>query len=149
MTNTLKNIILSSVLFLGITSNAQADVSKCTSSDCKSIAEAVYFEARGEGKQGMIAVANVIMNRTKERKMSASRVVSQPGQFSYRTRKSRAMVDKTSYAEACSVAHKVMTGQIGDNTHGATYFRTVSSGTWGRQFKQTTRIGNHAFFKIK
>ena len=147
MTNTLKSIILSSALLIGISSNAQADASKCTSSDCKSIAQAVYFEARGEGHQGMVAVANVIKNRTKERKLSASQVVAQKGQFSYRTRGSLAMPDKKSYAAACSVAHKVMSGAIGDNTHGATYFRTVSSGTWGRQFKQTTRIGSHAFFK--
>lgn len=147
MTNTLKSIILSSALILGISTNAQADASKCTSSDCKSIAQAIYFEARGEGHQGMVAVANVIMNRSKERKISASKVVAQKGQFSYRTRGSLATPDSKSYAAACSVAHKVMSGAIGDNTHGATYFRTAASGTWGRNFKQTTKIGNHAFFR--
>lgn len=146
MSNTLKSICLASLLLIGFNSNAQAGASKCTSADCKSIAQAIYFEARGEGYHGMVAVANVIMNRTKERGISPRAVVAQKGQFSYRTRKSLATTDKKSYDTACKIAVGVMNKSIRDNTHGATYFRS-GGGTWGRNFKQTTKIGNHVFFK--
>lgn len=125
---------------------ANAEPSKCVSNDCKHIAEAVYHEARGEGTSGMIAVANVIMNRSTQWKKSPAQIVQQPGQFSYRGKRGLNFSDKDSYNKACSIASDVMSKKIKDNTHGATYFRS-GGGTWGRNFKQTTKINNHVFFK--
>jgi N-acetylmuramoyl-L-alanine amidase len=144
MKNTLRTLSLVAIMSIG-TTTAQAASSNCTSNDCKHIAEAVYHEARGEGKQGMIAVANVIMNRTRSRNKTAAQIVQAKGQFSYRTKRYLGFSDKKSYNEACSIANGVLNKTIKDNTGGATYFRS-GGGTWGRNFKQTTRIGNHAFF---
>lgn len=146
MTKTLKNIILSVIILFGLTHTAFASSKQCTSNDCKHIAEAIYHEARGEGKQGMIAVANVIMNRTKIRNKSPAKIVQEPGQFSYRKKRNLGFIDKDSYEQACEIAHGVLNKSIKDNTGGATYFRS-GGGTWGRNFKQTTRIKNHVFFK--
>ena len=82
MTKLLSTTIISIALFMTTAANASSN--NCKSNDCKHIAEAVYHEARGEGKQGMVAVANVIMNRTKSRNISPAAVVQQPRQFSYR-----------------------------------------------------------------
>ena len=146
MKNTIKSIILTTVLSLGLVQAASAEASSCTSNDCKHMAEAVYHEARGEGRQGMIAVASVIKNRTTERNMSAARVVQQRGQFSYRTKRNLGFSDKKSYEAARSIAYGVMNNTIRDNTGGATYFRS-GGGSWGKNFRQTARIGSHVFFK--
>jgi N-acetylmuramoyl-L-alanine amidase len=145
MSKFLKLSVIVSVFVLG-SINANAETNSCTSNDCKHIAEAIYHEARGEGEHGMIAVANVIMNRSVARKKSPAQVVQEPGQFSYRGRRGLAFTDKSSYDKACSIANGVMTKKIKDNTHGATYFRS-GGGTWGRNFKQTVKIKNHVFFK--
>ncbi len=47
--------------------------------DC--IADTVYYEARGEGEQGMRAVAHVILNRSKEQGVSPCVIVKRPNQF--------------------------------------------------------------------
>ena len=136
-------IIMSVFSFSSLTANAS---NNCNSNDCKHIAEAVYHEARGEGERGMIAVANVIMNRSAAWKKSPAQIVQQPGQFSYRGKRGLNFSDKDSYNKACSIALGVINNNIKDNTHGATYFRS-GGGNWGRNFKQTTKINNHVFFK--
>ena len=60
-------------------SDAHASTSNCTSANCQAVAQAVYHEARGEGKRGMQAVANVIMNRTETRNLTPKQVVHQKG----------------------------------------------------------------------
>lgn len=136
-------VITVTFMFSSLSVNA---ANNCKSNDCKHIAEAIYHEARGEGDKGMIAVANVIMNRSAARNKSPAAVVQEPGQFSYRGRRGLSFSDKDSYAKACDIAHGVMNKNIKDNTKGATYFRT-GGGNWGRNFKQTVRIKNHVFFK--
>lgn len=144
MTKLLSTTIISIALF--ITMPANAGSANCKSNDCKHIAEAVYHEARGEGKQGMVAVANVIMNRTKSRNISPAAVVQQPGQFSYRGKRNLAFIDKKSYETACSIANDAVNKRLKDNTNGATYFRS-GGGSWGKSIKHTVTIGSHRFFK--
>lgn len=141
-------ITLSILLLALLTKTASAASSKCTTADCRAVAQAVYFEARGEGYKGMQAVANVIMNRTKTRGISPRAVVRQPKQFSYRTRKDLSMREKAAANRAYEIAHKATTGQLKDITGGATYFRTVSSGSW-KGLRRTVRIGSHHFFKAR
>ena len=144
MTKLLSTTIISIAIF--ITMPANAGSANCKSNDCKHIAEAVYHEARGEGKQGMIAVANVIMNRTKSMNISAASVVQQPKQFSYRGKRNLSFSDKKSYDLACSIANDAVNKRLKDNTNGATYFRS-GGGSWGKSIKHTVTIGSHRFFK--
>ena len=54
-------------------------------SELECLAGAVYFESKGEPLSGQLAVANVIINRTKSGRFPTSicSVVKQPGQFSF------------------------------------------------------------------
>lgn len=144
MTKLLSTTIISIAIFMSMPANAGS--ANCKSNDCKHIAEAVYHEARGEGKQGMIAVANVIMNRTKSMNISAASVVQQPKQFSYRGKRNLSFSDKKSYDLACSIANDAVNKRLKDNTNGATYFRS-GGGSWGKSIKHTVTIGSHRFFK--
>lgn len=145
MKNFLAISILILVTFVTIKA-AKAEPHKCVSADCKAVAQAVYFEARGEGYKGMQAVANVIMNRTKTRGISPRAVVRQPHQFSYRTRRDLSMREQAEAQRAHDIAYKATSGKLKDITNGATFFRTVSSGSW-KGLKRTVRIGSHHFFK--
>lgn len=144
MTKLLSTTIISIALFITMPANAGSN--NCKSNDCKHIAEAVYHEARGEGKQGMVAVANVIMNRTKSRNISAAAVVQQPRQFSYRGKRNLSFSDKKSYELACAIANDAVNNRLKDITKGATYFRS-GGGSWGKSIKHTVTIGSHRFFK--
>lgn len=103
------------------------------------VAEAVYYEARGEGSRGMQAVANVIYNRTKSAKFKNTpcAVIKQPGQFLYK----RHGIKNVKLYQKATDAARLMSKDI---TGGALYFQTTKI-RHRRGF--TVRIGNHNFFK--
>lgn len=103
------------------------------------VAEAVYYEARGEGSRGMQAVANVIYNRTKSGRFKSTpcAVIKQPRQFTY---KRKGYMNVKLYQRAMDAA-RLMSKDI---TGGALYFQSTKV----RHRKGfTIRIGNHNFFR--
>jgi len=103
------------------------------------IAQAVYHEARGESEMGQRAVAHVILNRAKKRKLSPCQVLHQPGQFHIRLKKSYSGKD---WQKAWQVAN--YPGK--DPTGGATYFKHVKCrANWN--LRLTTSVGSHNFYK--
>lgn len=114
------------------------------------LAEALYFEARGEGSRGQRAVGEVILNRVDSRKFpnSVCGVVKQRGQFSYRSMRNRAIRNKAVYSRIRNIARDLMNGGPRNLTGGATYFHTPAvRPAWSRRFKRTTRIGAHIFYR--
>lgn len=122
------------------------------------LAQGVYYEASNEPMKGKIAVANVIINRTKSSLFPTTicEVLKQKGQFSYwkniRRIDSRndAVMDQVNDSIEASVA--VMQGVAVDNTHGALYFinpKTAAYKDWLRGMKKTIKIENHTFYKPK
>jgi spore germination cell wall hydrolase CwlJ-like protein len=90
-----------------------------------------WAEARGEGEVGKTAVAHVILNRAKASGRSVCEVTHQRGQFQ------RGLPPK-SFS---------VTITEDDPTGGATYFRTIHSGTW-KHLKRYKTIGNHKFYGL-
>jgi hypothetical protein len=131
------------------------DVELChLSKDCMKMAEALYFEARGEGWVGMKAVANVINNRVKSSKFKNSvvDVVERPYQFSYiKELDKRVVRDKLSHRAALIISQRVLTGEIEDNTIGSTHYVAPNKlkrvPKWVREFQQTVVINNHTFYR--
>ncbi|MDO5606169.1 MAG: cell wall hydrolase [Paracoccus sp. (in: a-proteobacteria)] len=112
------------------------------------LAEALYFEARGEGHAGQRAVAEVILNRVDSRAFpnSVCGVVHQPGQFSYK--KGRRMSNAAAANRARAIATEALAGAPRSLTDGATYFHTTSvRPSWSKRFTRTTRIGSHIFYR--
>ena len=115
-------------------------------SDMNCLADVIYAEARGEGRVGQIAVAEVVMNRVESPHFpkSVCGVVRQKGQFAPKARVS----ERAAYAQAKDIARAVYTGQTQDVTHGATYFHTPAvKPSWSKRFLRTTKIGSHIFYK--
>ena len=118
---------------------------------CSKVAEAVYFEARGDGVSGMHAVANVIMNRAKASGETPYQVVVKPKQFSYLARKDLTIDDHDSYDVALRIAALAVTGKLPDITNGSTHYvaqkRLVGIPKWINAMERTVVVNDHHFFR--
>jgi spore germination cell wall hydrolase CwlJ-like protein len=124
------------------------------SKECSTMALTIYHEARGEGWNGMKAVANVIKNRVESPKFKGSvkEVVERPWQFSYvHEVKDKSPKDLHSYKQALIISKRVLTGEIKDNTMGSTHYlapkKIKKMPRWAREFERTVVINNHTFYR--
>ncbi len=123
------------------------------------LAEAVYYEARGESIDGQRAVAEVVLRRTRDHRFpnSVCGVVYQGShkrnacQFSFACDGiARGRRDRVAWKRAVEVAHyeTVGEGRLVDSTAGAQYFHTTQvNPPWASRFIRTTRIGRHIFYR--
>ncbi len=124
-------------------------------SDWECLTEALYFEARGESLKGQIAVAEVILNRVDSPLYPSTvcGVVKARGRgacaFSYVCDgNSDKMRDRVSRDRAARIARLMLDGAPRQLTEGATHFHTRAvKPKWARQFKHTTTIGAHIFYR--
>ncbi|MCV2868153.1 cell wall hydrolase [Defluviimonas sp. WL0002] len=121
--------------------------------DC--LAQALYFEARGESIKGQAAVAEVILNRVDSPSFpkTVCAVVNQGGnggcQFSY-TCDGRAEVvaEPEAWKRSAKIAGAMLDGAPRILTEGATYFHTPQvSPSWSKRFELTATIGAHLFYR--
>jgi spore germination cell wall hydrolase CwlJ-like protein len=121
------------------------------------LAEALYFEARGETVAGQFAVAEVILNRRDLSTYPATvcDVVNQGTgrrfacQFSY-TCDGRAdrIREPAAFERVGKIARAMLDGAPRALTEGATHFHTTAvRPRWARRFPQTARIGSHLFYR--
>ncbi len=118
------------------------------------LADAVYYEARGEPAAGQAAVAQVVLNRARRPgfpKSVCGVVFQRAGracQFSFACDGSvTARRDIAAWGRARRVASLALAGRAVDEVGGATHFHTVtSSAAWGARFWQVARIGAHVFY---
>jgi len=128
---------------------AAQDAPGAMDSELECLAGAVYFESKGEPLSGQLAVANVVINRTKSGRFPGSicSVVTQPSQFSFvRGGRIPAVRSNAQYRTATAIAKIAMADSWDNPAPKALYFhaRYVSPG-WNRA--RVTTIGNHIFFR--
>lgn len=129
--------------------------------DLLTLARTIWGEARGEGWQGMAAVAGVIMNRVKRPEWPGSvyAVCTQRLQFSaWNTNdpnyKKIQGLDLNStdpeWRTALDIANRALNGTLGDITLGADHYYnpSVASPDWADPYAVTAQIGNHVFLKL-
>jgi spore germination cell wall hydrolase CwlJ-like protein len=118
--------------------------------DC--LANAVYFEARGESLQGQLAVAEVVLNRAASGQYPATLcgVVVQRSQFSFVRRGRIPQADRASDAWRRAVAVAKIAGErMMPRLLPASclwYHASYVSPRWGRRLAQSARIGLHIFY---
>jgi spore germination cell wall hydrolase CwlJ-like protein len=119
------------------------------------LAEAVYFEARGEALRGQFAVAEVILNRVDSPRYPSTvcGVVSEGNrngcQFSF-TCDGRPDVirDQAAFERTGKIARLMLDGMPRHLTQGATHFHTHKvRPRWAAIFAHTARIGTHLFYR--
>lgn len=121
------------------------------------LAEAIYFEARGESLAGQFAVAEVILNRVESPRYPGTicGVVRQGAdrrgacQFSYACDgKPEVIADQESWDRAGKIAALMLDSADRPLTEGATHFHTTAvRPVWSRIYERTARIGAHLFYR--
>jgi spore germination cell wall hydrolase CwlJ-like protein len=113
------------------------------------LAGAVYFESKGEPLAGQLAVANVIINRTKSGRFPADicDVVTQRGQFSFVRGGEIPDVDagRATYRKAVAVAKVALNAAWESPAAKALYFNAVGRRPSGAA--RVASIGNHIFYR--
>jgi spore germination cell wall hydrolase CwlJ-like protein len=128
------------------------------SRDLECLTQAVYYEARGEGRDGMQAVAQVVLNRARHPAFpnSVCGVVFQGAgrrtgcQFSFTCNGSmRHGVNAGAWDRARDVAAKALSGAVFARVGNATHFHTtgVSPG-WRNSLIQVSQVGSHLFYRF-
>ncbi len=124
------------------------------------LAQAVYFEARGEPAAGQAAVARVILNRVDDDRYPSTicGVVFQ-GQNAQRGCQfhfacdglSDRPHDRTAWETANRIAYMVRENWLPDPVGNSKYFHAVSVGKpdWTRRMVQTAHLGGHLFYAEK
>ena len=121
------------------------------------LAEALYFEARGESVKGQFAVAEVILNRVDSPQFpdTVCAVINQGTgrkyacQFTYTCDGYKEIINEPrAYKRVGKVAKLMVSGAPRELTDGATYYHTRAvNPRWSRKFTRTTSIGEHHFYR--
>ena len=136
---------------LGLDTKQRAKAEKC-------LADAVYFESRGEPKRGQIAVAQVVMNRVFSGfyPNNVCGVVYQNAhrklacQFTFACDGIPDVVNEPDmWAQAKEIAHDMLDGklwlpEIGHSTHYHAYWVHPA---WVREMRRMQKIGVHSFYR--
>jgi spore germination cell wall hydrolase CwlJ-like protein len=114
------------------------------------LAGAIYFESKGEPLAGQLAVAEVIINRTKSGKYPTSLcgVVKQPGQFSFVRGGRMPAIDRQSanWRKAVAIAH-IARNDLADSPvpSAISFHATYVSPGW--RMKRLATVGRHVFYR--
>lgn len=127
-------------------------------SELRCLAEAIYYEARSESYRGQVAVAEVVMNRTRSPHYPSSicGVVYQGHtratgcQFTFTcdgslNRRPRGRA----WERARNIAAQVMLGYTRPVTGRATHYHTTAvNPIWNATLVETVRVGDHIFYRF-
>jgi hypothetical protein len=137
---------------------ANLRVAAVNSAEQRCMAEAIYYEARSESRQGQMAVAEVVSNRVRSSLYpdTVCEVVYQGServtgcQFSFTCDGSmRHRPRGASWREANALAAQVLMGMVRPVTHRATHYHTTAIDPyWNDGLVETTRIGAHVFYRL-
>lgn len=121
------------------------------------LAEALYFEARGETVRGMFAVGEVILNRVDSDNYpdTLCNVINQGTgrkygcQFTYTCDgKAEVIAEPRAWERVGKVARILVDGLPRDLTGGATHYHTKAvSPSWAQRYPRTATIGSHHFYR--
>lgn len=150
-------IILLLIIFYSLSSKAN---------DLDCLVEAVYYEARSEGIIPKIAVANVILQRVKDKRYPSTicdvvhqgkkrngRMIRNKCQFSYYCDgKSEKFKELDALLEVIDTSELILNGVMLEQTIGATHYHTFHvSPHWSHSptFIKLGRVGSHIFYLDK
>jgi spore germination cell wall hydrolase CwlJ-like protein len=123
------------------------------------LAEAVYFESRGQPLVGQLAVAQVILHRVADKRFAnsvcgvvqeRSRGASRACQFSFVCDvNSDVPNNSASWDEAKAVAKVALMGELPDVTGGKALFfhATNAAPAWRHRMEKTATLGSHLFYR--
>ena len=131
---------------------------RAAQAECR--AEVMYYEARGEGIEGEKAVAEVVLQRTRDRDYPSTVCgVTYDGvqpdrrdcQFSFACDGTlRRPKDRYAWQRVRLLAEKILTGMVrltGQTGHAVAYHSVDVTPLWAQTMLKTAQIGNHVFYR--
>jgi N-acetylmuramoyl-L-alanine amidase len=118
------------------------------------LADVMWCEAVSEGRVGMLAIADVVLNRVEDKRYpnTIEEVVHQPWQFECITKGRRGNINDYTYREALKLAMDVLDGKTPRITFATHYYSYVimadNPPKWSNPKKRLGKIGNHVFYKL-
>lgn len=129
-----------------------------SSRELECLADAIYYEARGETPSGQAAVAQVVMNRVRHPAFPKSicGVVFQGAynrtgcQFSFACDGSmRRARDVSAWNRARKMAARALSGAVSNQVGSATHFHTINvAPVWGPRLMRVAQVGMHIFYRF-
>ena len=148
----IKNILFAlAASFTAAVSTPATAQQVATNPQIQCLARNAYFEAGNQGRQGMIAVSNVVMNRSRDHRFPSTPcgVINQRWrgtcQFSWVCGRQR-IRNQAIFSRALEVAADVYNGRVGDLTNGARFYHAVYVNPRWR-YTRVARIGDHIFYR--
>lgn len=128
--------------------------------ECLKLTEVLYYEARGESKEGIIAVGQVVVNRSIRSSSAIVDVVEKKSfvkdrlvcQFSYICdifyKKLPEKVEDSYLDKYKVIAQGIIDNKFPDYAQGADHFfkDSITFPVWSKGMAQVASIGNHVFF---
>ena len=121
------------------------------------LAEALYFEARGEPIKGQLAVGEVVLNRVEDPRYpnSICRVVNQGTgrrfacQFTYTCDgKLETVFERDAHEIALKISKILLTTHDRKLTKGSTHYHSnYVNPKWSKKFERITKYGRHIFYR--
>ena len=121
------------------------------------LAEALYFEARGEPIKGQLAVGEVVLNRVEDPRYpdSICKVVNQGTgrrfacQFTYTCDgKLETVFERDAYAISLKISKILLTTHDRKLTEGSTHYHSnYVNPKWSKNFERITKFGRHIFYR--
>ena len=155
--------VIINVVYALINKTYAASMINTTQESC--LAEAIYFEARGEPLLGRIAVGVVILNRVKEKQFPNTICgVVHAGHYNdknvpLRNRcafsywcdgKPEIVSDLTAWTDAVVLTRLILHGITVRSILSANHYHSIFvNPKWSQNVKELMIIGNHKFFKLK
>jgi spore germination cell wall hydrolase CwlJ-like protein len=128
------------------------------SRDLECLTQAAYYEARGEGSDGMRAVVQVVLNRARHPAFpnSVCGVVFQGSnrrvgcQFSFTCDGSmRGGVNRAAWNRARDIASAALSGAVYVGVGNATHFHTTGvAPAWRNSLIRVNQVGSHVFYRF-
>jgi spore germination cell wall hydrolase CwlJ-like protein len=124
--------------------------------DTQCLAQAVYYEARGESPSGQAAVAQVVLNRVRHPAFPKTicgvvfQHVGDDCQFSFACNGAmRQPLDRASWRRATIVADRALSGAVMAEVGAATHFQAArSTSGWAGGLARVAQIGEHIFYRF-
>lgn len=140
----LKCLIISFIVIISFTNSLYAKTN--SKMDYKCLGNVMYHEARGEGDEGMLMVAEVVLNRLDDPRFPKT-ICSVVNNGFYTS--DRISKENDKYQYALLLARDVLDGKVELIGTEALYFKTVDS-KLNKDFKRLSYLGrvkNHDFYK--
>jgi len=145
----LRKAVIGFILSLVFVSVARAET---LDKQVKCLADNIYYEAANQPTKGKIAVAQVVMNRTKQPNRFGSTPCAVVGQkigksyqFSWMRTRGKIKYPEV-YAESIDIARNVYYGKDVDVSNGALFYHaTYIKNPW--HYKKVAQIAGHIFYK--